>query len=128
MEFKLALKNMVFHGFHGDLEVERELGQKFLVDVEVFYFVSQKELGERAPSPVSYQKLYELALEFLTAHKYTSIESLAYHLAVAILKRFDRAEAVSVLVRRPQLFITGPADAVELEFVLEREELEEEEA
>jgi hypothetical protein len=32
---KILMKGMVFHGYHGVFGAEKELGQKFVVDVEV---------------------------------------------------------------------------------------------
>ncbi len=48
----LALRGMQFHAFHGCLEVERELGQIFSINVGLDYELSPKRPMTRRRSPL----------------------------------------------------------------------------
>ena len=41
---KIIMKNMVFYGYHGVLEEEKKLGQKFFIDA--ILFLPLKKAGE----------------------------------------------------------------------------------
>ncbi len=90
-----------------------------MVDLEVVYDLPDPDKDNEAES-INYQHLYSIASEYLRAHKYRLIETLAYKLCKEVLNRFSVVEAVTVKIKRPQLYISGLADSVELELTVTR--------
>ncbi len=123
MRGKVSVKGMLFYGFHGTMEVERELGQKFLVDVELYMDLEKATEKDDPALSVSPQKIYEIAGKFVTTHKYYLTETLAVKIAKEFLERFDFVEEALVRVRRPQLLVSGIVDYAEAEVSLRREEM-----
>lgn len=123
MRGKIAVKGMLFYGFHGTMEVERELGQKFLVDVELYMDLERATEEDDPALSVSPQKIYEIAREFVTTHKYYLTETLAFKIAREFLEKFDFIDEALVRVKRPQLLVSGIVDYAEAEVSLRREEM-----
>lgn len=48
----------MFHGYHGVLIEERKLGQKFIVDMDVFLDLKKAGLTDNLEHTVSYASIY----------------------------------------------------------------------
>ena len=55
---KLILQGLLFHGFHGVLEEERKLGQKFLVDLDAWIDLKKAGKSDNLEDTVSYAEIY----------------------------------------------------------------------
>lgn len=113
MADRLVLKNMVFYGYHGIFAAERELGQKFEVDLEVFCHFpygsnDDLELGFNALDA------YTIIKDIVEEEEYQRIEVLADQIAEQILDVYD-LEKVIVRVRKPFMPIGGPMEYLEAE-------------
>lgn len=53
------LKGLVFHGYHGVLEEERRLGQKFVVDIEASADLSRAGATDDLQDTVNYAAVYQ---------------------------------------------------------------------
>ena len=106
---KIQLAGMVFYGYHGVRLAERELGQRFIVDLEIETDLSRAGLSRRTDSladTVSYSSLYTLVKEIMEEGSRSLLESLAETIAGLILDRFE-VDAVHVTVKKPQVPIQG---------------------
>lgn len=120
MADKLKLRNMIFYGYQGAFEAEREVGQRFEVDVEIttdFHPVAQGDDLEAAINPVD---VYTLVKELVEEQEFRLLESLAEAIAKQILDSYDVPE-VLVRVRKPHVPLGGILDYVEAEAVRSRE-------
>jgi 7,8-dihydroneopterin aldolase/epimerase/oxygenase len=103
---KIILSNMVFRGRHGVHPAERELGQRFEVDVELGLDLSQAMASDLLQDTVDYSRAYAIVREEAEEHRYQLIEALAG----AIVRRLLAELAVSsvlVRVRKPQVPLNG---------------------
>ncbi len=55
----LRLKHMGFFGYHGVRPEERELGQRFEVDVEMAYEMARAAASDRVGDAIDYQAAYD---------------------------------------------------------------------
>jgi dihydroneopterin aldolase len=98
---------MVFHAFHGTMEVERELGQIFVVDVVIDFDCVQTEIVQYAEPVIRGQDVYDTTKDLILGTKFKSHYALAASLAGAMFKRFGRADTVRVSVGSRNIFIAG---------------------
>ncbi len=97
---------MVFYGFHGANPAEREVGQRFVVDLEVHRDLRPAGLSDDLADTVSYTRFYELVKEILEGPSRNLLENIAETIAQRVLEGFE-VEAVKVRVRKPEVPIKG---------------------
>lgn len=105
---------MTFYGHHGDRKPERELGQRFEVDAEICYDATEAVKTNGLGKAVNYCKVFELVEDVVVNNEYTLLETLAEHIATAIINHFDIL-GLRLKVRKPRVPIRGNLDYVEVE-------------
>lgn len=115
----IRLKNIRLYGYHGVYDGEKELGQRFEVDVEYEVLPEAKPQDDEASSTVDYTEVYRLIQEYVTQRRFNLIETLAGEIAGEMLRRFPLKEA-RVRVRKPSVPLGGILDYVEAEEVRRR--------
>ena len=96
---KIILKGIQFYGYHGVSEPEREVGQKYAVDVEVFRDLERAGKSDDLNETINYAEIFNLVVEIGTSEKFFLIETLAQKIADAILEKFP-TETVLVRVKK----------------------------
>ena len=115
-EYRISLENIRLYGYHGASENERELGQRFEVDVEIIADLSEAVASDDMKKTVDYEKVYRLVESEVVNQKYHLLEAMADKIARDVLKQFGALEVV-VRVRKPSVPIAGSIDHVEVEVV-----------
>ncbi len=110
----IRLINMVFYAHHGFYEAERELGQKFEIDIEVECNLTPGSQDDKLQKTVDYQKIYKISKETFENYKFKLIETLAERIAGQILL-LDGIISVLIRVRKPHVPMNGLLDYVEIE-------------
>ncbi len=105
-EDRILLKGMVFFGYHGVHRAERELGQRFVVDLELTKDLREAGLSDDLARTVDYAAVYGVAREVVEGEPANLIETVAERLASALLERFP-VEAVRVRVWKPWAPVKG---------------------
>jgi 7,8-dihydroneopterin aldolase/epimerase/oxygenase len=115
-EYRISLENIRLYGYHGATENERELGQRFEIDVEIIADLSDAVAADDMKKTVNYEAVYKLVQSEVVNRKYHLLEALADKIARDILTRFGALEVV-VRIRKPSVPIAGAIDHVEVEVV-----------
>ena len=97
------LEGMVFHGRHGALPAERELGQPFIVDVELRLDLRPAGLSDDLAQTVDYAEVHRLARDIVEGEPFNLTETVAERIATAILEEYLLVEVVRVRVAKPQV-------------------------
>jgi len=120
---KIIIQGIVFYGYHGVTPAEQKLGQKFLVDVELYLNLKPAGISEHLRDTIDYKAVYDLVKKIEQKKKYKLIETLASEIAQAIL---DNTSAVKVLVRvkKPQVPIAGVVNYVAVEIIRRKKRVE----
>jgi dihydroneopterin aldolase len=116
---RIGLDGMVFYGYHGAKEEERQLGQRFVVDVEMTVDVSLAGLSDRLDETVDYGDAYRIVKEVIEGPSRNLLESLAEETARRLLAAFPIQE-VRVRVSKPAVPIKGPLERAWVEVVRRR--------
>lgn len=104
---RILLEGMVFGGHHGVLPAERELGQPFVVDVELGLDLRSAGLSDDLTQTVDYGEVHRRAKEIVEGPPVDLIETVAERLAAVILEDQPLVEAVRVRVRKPHVRLNG---------------------
>ncbi len=103
---RIILNGMQFYGYHGVMPAEQELGQPFIVDLEMY--CDLREAGEKddLTKTVDYSHVYELVQGIVTGEPFQLIEALAERIAAVVLAEFPLKQ-VLVRVRKPHAPLKG---------------------
>lgn len=115
----IRLTNMIFYAHHGYYEAERELGQKFEVDIELQYDLRQAATGDDLALTLDYTAVYGIAKRIFENYKFKLIETVAERIAAEILE-LEHVPAVLIRVRKPHAPLNGLLDHVEIEIHREK--------
>lgn len=114
MSDKITLKNMVFYGYHGAFDSERELGQRFEVDLEMRLDLSAAAKADDLEVGVNYVDVYTTVKDIVEEREFDLIEALGETIAEEVLAGYP-VEEVTVRVRKPHAGVGGILDYVEVE-------------
>ena len=78
---KIQLIGMVFYGFHGISPSEQELGQRFVVDLEVARDLRAAGLSDDPDDTINYSRMYRLIKEVVEGPSRKLLENLAETIA-----------------------------------------------
>jgi 7,8-dihydroneopterin aldolase/epimerase/oxygenase len=103
----ILLEGMTFHGRHGTLPAERELGQPFVVNVELRLDLRPAGTSDDLTRTVDYGQVHRLARGIVEGEPVGLTETLAERIAAAALENFPIVEAVRVKVAKPHVRLDG---------------------
>ena len=110
----IKLTNIVFYAHHGYYEAERELGQRFELDIEVECDLTFASKNDDLHSTIDYRKVYSIAKNAFENYKFKLLETVADRIAEEILESFT-VESVLIRVRKPHVPLKGFLDHIEIE-------------
>lgn len=110
----IRLKNMLFYGYHGRSESEKNLGGKFEVDLDLFLPLQQAGQSDHLEDTVDYEAIYQTVDKCIQGRKFYLIEALAENIARAIVTRYP-VQRIQIRVRKPHAPVKGVLDTVEVE-------------
>ena len=102
----ITLKGMTFYGYHGISIQEKELGQPFVVDLELHLDLRLPGRSDDLGDTTDYSKVYVVVREILEGPSHNLLESLAERIAQELLVKFS-LEEVRVRVTKPKAPIKG---------------------
>ena len=106
MNDRIVLKGIQVYGYHGVLPAEKQLGQRFVVDVALFGDFSQAVSSDSLADAVDYSLVHTLVLEAMEKSRFDLIEKAAGYLCSALLKAL-KIDSVEVTVEKTNPPIPG---------------------
>ncbi len=106
MNDRIDLKGILVYGFHGVLAQEKELGQRFVVDVTLFGDFSAAARHDDLNLAVDYSRVHDLVVETMVERKFDLIEAVAGRLCSVLLENMA-VESVAVTVEKTTPPIPG---------------------
>jgi dihydroneopterin aldolase len=101
MTDSIFITGLVIHARHGVMEHETEVGQRFVIDLELFTDLSDSSRTDRLADTVSYSNVVTTATAAFKNANYKLLERAAGAVADAILGAFPRVSAIKVTVHKP---------------------------
>lgn len=112
---KLILQGLLFHGFHGVLEEERKLGQKFLVDLDAWIDLKKAGKSDNLEDTVSYAEIYSLIKDVIEGPPHSLLESVADSIASSIFRKFAQIHSLRLRLGKPHVAVLGIVDYLGVE-------------
>jgi len=100
---RISLEGMVIHGRHGTLPAERELGQPFVVDVELCLDLRPAGISDDLEKTVDYGEVHRLVRENVEGPPVGLTETVAERIAASVLEEHPLVEVVRVKVAKPHV-------------------------
>lgn len=111
----IKLKGMRFFGYHGVLPEENKLGQRFIIDVDVYLDLAQAGKTDHLNDTVNYAELYGRVKEIVEGEPLQLIEALAERVASDILQSYTSIYETTVRVTKPHPPFDTQFDGVTVE-------------
>lgn len=106
---KITITGMEFYGYHGVLSEENKLGQRFIVDLELFLDLHQAGKNDDLTASVNYAEVYAIIKELVENREqpFQTIEALAEHIALVIKQQFEQIHRLNITVHKPGAPVPG---------------------
>lgn len=117
---KITLNRLVFYGYHGLFEEENRLGQRFIINIELFTCLKQAGASDDMNDSIDYGQAYELIADIVQGEPKNLIEAVAEEIANQLFASFQLLEACRVEVVKPDPPIKGVYESVSVDIYRER--------
>ena len=97
----IFIKGVVIHARHGVMEHETEVGQRFVIDLELSTDLSESSRTDKLADTVSYSSIVDTATRAFTGKSFRLVETAAAITAEALLASFPKVSAVRITVHKP---------------------------
>jgi len=108
----IFVTGLVIHARHGVMEHETEVGQRFVIDLELYTDLQDSSRTDRLADTVSYSDVVAPTTAAFKNTNYKLLERAAGAVADAILAAFPKIRAVKVTVHKPHAPIAAIFDDV----------------
>lgn len=112
---KIKIKNLEVFGNHGVFKEETKLGQKFLVNATLYTETRKAGLSDELHESIHYGDVCHYMTKFMREHTYKLIESVAEHMAEAMLMDIPHLQRVCLEIQKPWAPIGLPIETVSVE-------------
>ena len=102
-EDRILLTDMVFHGHHGTLPAENELGQPFVISIDLHLDLRPAGTSDDLTMTVDYSEVHRMARDIVEGPPVKLTETLAESIAAGVLRDHPAVEAVRVKVAKPHV-------------------------
>lgn len=104
---KILIRDLKIFAYHGVLDKEKENGQYFIFDVDVYADFSKPCGSDNVEDTVNYALMIERITEIFTSQKDDLIERAAQRVADGLLEEFGMITEIRILLKKPD----APIDA-----------------
>ena len=104
---RIVITGMEFYGYHGCLPAEREKGQRFYIDVELFLELRQAGKSDELRDTVNYAEVFEEIRRVVEGPPKQLIEAVAEAAAERVLTNFHMVDRIVLTVHKPGAPISG---------------------
>ena len=111
---KIFIKGIQVYAHHGVLKEERTIGQKFVIDVDMFVDLRLAGNTDDLNNTVNYAEVCDLVIRTATQKKFKLIEALAEAVASEIINRF-KVKKTKVCVKKPHAPINALLETLGVE-------------
>ncbi|MCZ8314078.1 dihydroneopterin aldolase [Phreatobacter sp.] len=112
MSDRIFLKGLLVHAHHGLLSHESEVGQRFVIDLDMEIDLARAAASDHLANTVSYADVAEVTLSTFKARNFKLLEAAAGAVAEAVLSAFPAIAAITVTVHKPHAPIAAIFDDV----------------
>lgn len=112
---KICIHNLEVFANHGVYPEENILGQKFVFSVVLYTNTRKAGLKDDLKLSVNYGEVSHFIKRFVTEHTFQLLESVAEHLAQALLLEYPPVQKIDLKIAKPWAPVGLPLDTVFVE-------------
>lgn len=120
---RIILQNLAFFGYHGVMDEEKTLGQRFYLDVSLYTDLKKAGRTDDVSDTIHYGMVYQTIKNVIEMERFNLIEALADRIVRKLLMEYPSLEKVQVTVRKPSAPVPGIFDFMAVEIERTREDL-----
>ena len=109
---KIRIKNLEVFANHGVFEEEKKKGQIFIVDLTLLLDTRKAGQTDNLEDALDYSQVCHFVNEAMKKDTFDLIETVAEHLAKALLLKFDKVNEVELEIKKPSAPIGLPVEYV----------------
>ena len=98
---KIYIRDLEFIGYHGVLEEEKKLGQKFFISLELTTNLREAGLNDNITKTTHYGEVAETIKKIFFLKKYDLIETLAEDIAREVLLNYPLISELKLEIKKP---------------------------
>ncbi len=114
MADKIIISGIRFHGFHGLTDLEKEVGVRFSIDLEMERSLSKASESDALANTIDYRRVHQIVTDIGRNESYRLLEKLAGRIASEILRHFE-IDQVTIKVKKETPVLDGIVDFVGVE-------------
>jgi 7,8-dihydroneopterin aldolase/epimerase/oxygenase len=103
----IFIKGLNIHARHGLMDHEAQVGQRFVIDIDLHVDLSEAVYSDEIGKTIDYSSVVAMATEAFLASRHVLLERAAAAIADVILDMFLKATVVCVTVHKPQAPISA---------------------
>ena len=108
----VIIKGLTVFAYHGVNPEEKENGQRFIIDCELYTDLSKAADSDNVADTVSYSAAIKTIKTAFSAKKYDLIEAAAQACINALLEKYERLEGLEITVYKPDAPISSDFENV----------------
>ncbi|WP_419952661.1 dihydroneopterin aldolase [Methylobacterium sp.] len=120
MTDRILVERIAVFAYHGLLEEEARIGQRFYISLDCRIDLRPAGLSDDVAKTVSYADLTEIVVRIATTRRFALIEALAEAIAAEILERFEGVDSIVVRVDKPSAPVPAVIDGVAISILRNR--------
>lgn len=120
---KILIKGLKIFAYHGVNPEEKENGQDFIFDIELYVNMNKACHSDNVEDTVSYAKVVKTVRRVFTAQKYDLLERCAEVTAQAILDEYSEVLRVDLTLKKPQAPVKAEFEYMGVNIVRSRDNI-----
>ncbi|MDG1518804.1 MAG: dihydroneopterin aldolase [Flavobacteriales bacterium] len=109
----ICINNLKVYAYHGVFEVERKVGQWYIVNLEVDVEFTEAAIKDTIEGTVDYSKLSDMIRDEMKT-KSKLIENVAHRIATRLLREFPQVESGTLSLAKQNPPIQGEMESFEV--------------
>jgi 7,8-dihydroneopterin aldolase/epimerase/oxygenase len=97
----IEISGLAIHAFHGCFDAERELGQRFVLDVMMHADLAKAGASDDLADTLDYGAVTARITHHFTSRPFRLIEAAAHHVAMSLLAEFPTLNAIRLKLHKP---------------------------
>jgi dihydroneopterin aldolase len=101
MSDRIFVRGLLIHAHHGVMPHEENVGQRFVIDLELAIDLAPAGRSDKLADTASYSAIVDTATRAFTRESFQLVEAAAGVVAEALLVGFPKVSSVRVTVHKP---------------------------
>lgn len=117
---KIQIKGLKLFAYHGVNTEEKEQGQNFIFDIDLYVNLNKPCASDNVNDTVSYAKVVKTVRRVFTEKKYDLLEKCAQVVSDAIFNEYSEVQKVEITLKKPEAPVSAEFEYMAVNIVRTR--------